>query len=87
MDALTHLEPVVLSSVHMDGTVSALTVQVQLLDEEVDCLKRESNSLRNDLTQVSPLTMNDVTLMMTQLEERVSRKYESQLQAHQKDYP
>ena len=41
-----------------------------------------NNSVRYELTQVSRLTMNDVTLMMTQLEERVSRKYESQLQAH-----
>ena len=46
VDALTPLEPVVLSLVDMDGIVSALTTQVQLLDEEVDCLKREKNSLR-----------------------------------------
>ena len=82
VDALTTLKPVVPSLVDMDGTVSALTTQVQLLDEEVDCLRREKNSLRHELTQVSRLPMNDVTLMMTQLEERVSRKYESQLQAH-----
>ena len=31
---------------------------------------------------MSRLTMNDVTLMLTQLEERFSGKYESQLQAH-----
>ena len=82
VDALTPLEPVVPSLVDMDGTVSALTTQVQLLDDKVECLRRENNSLRHKLTQVSRLLMNDVTLMMTQLEERVSRKYESQLQAH-----
>ena len=82
VDALTPLELVVPSLVDMDGTVSALTTQVQLLNEEVECLKRENNSLRHKLTQLSCLAMNDVTLMMTQLEERVSSKYESQLQAH-----
>ena len=76
VDAMAPLEPIVSSLVDMDGTVSALTTQVQLLDEEVECLKHENNSLRHELTQVSRLTMNDVTLMMTQWEERVSRKYE-----------
>ena len=69
VDALTPLEPVVPSLVDMDGTVSALTTQLQLLDEEVECLKLENNSLRHELTQVFRLTMNDVTLMMTQWEE------------------
>ena len=72
VDALTPLEPVVSSLFDVDGTVSALTTQVQLLDEEVECLKRENQSLRHELTQVSHLTMKDVTLMVTQLEERVS---------------
>ena len=82
MDALTALEPVVSSLVDMDGTVSALATHVQLLNEEVKCLKRENSSLRHELTQVSRLTMNEVTLMMTHFEEPVSRKNESQLQAH-----
>ena len=69
VDALTPLEPVVSSLVDIDGTVSALTTQAQLLDKEVECLKRENNSLRHESTQVCRLTMNDVTLKMTQLEE------------------
>ena len=77
VDALMPLEPVVPSLVDMDGTVSALTTQVQLLDEEVECLKRDNNSLRHELTQVSRLTINDVTLMMTQLETGICRKYDS----------
>ena len=72
VDVLTPLVPVVPSLVDMDGTASALTTQVQLLDEEVECLKRENNSLRHESTQVSHPRMNDVTLMMTQLEEPVS---------------
>ena len=66
VDALTALDPVVPSMVLMEGTVSALTTQVQLLDEEVECLKRETNSLRHELAQVSRLMINDVTLVMAQ---------------------
>ena len=82
MDILTPVEPVVPSLVDMDGMVSALTTQVQLLDEEIECLKRKNNSLQHELTQVSGLTMNDVTVVRAPLKERVSQKYESQLQAH-----
>ena len=65
VDALTPLERVVSSLVDVDRTVSALTTNVQLLDEEVECVKRENNSFRHELTQVSRLTMNDVMLMVT----------------------
>ena len=43
VDALTPLGPVISSLVDM-----ALTTQVQLLDEEVECLKRENDSLRHE---------------------------------------
>ena len=82
VDALTPFELVVSSLGDVDGTVSALTTQVQLLEEEVECFKRESHSLPHELTQVSRLVTNDGTLMVTQLEEQFPRKYESQLQAH-----
>ena len=67
VDALTPLEPVVPNLVDMDGTVSALTTQVQLLDEEVECLKRENNSISSVRREVSEVKL-DITRLCASLE-------------------
>ena len=54
--------------VAIDATVATLSTQVQLLDEEVECLKRENASLRQEIKQATPVTTHTVTLMIQQME-------------------
>ena len=82
VQALMPLEPLVPALVAIDGTVATLSTQVQSLDEEVECLKRENASLRQEIKQATPLTTHTVTLMIQQMEERMSQKYDGRLQQH-----
>ena len=79
VQALLPLTPHVSNLVRVEDTVSSLSTQVSLLDEEVECLKRENESLRQTIPKQSPLTMETVTLMIQQVEDRVTRKYDAQI--------
>ena len=55
VDALTPLELVVLNLVDMDGTVSALTTQVEFFDEEVQMFEARKNFIATRVeTSVPP---------------------------------
>ena len=75
-------EPLVPALVAFDGTLATLSTQVQLFDEDFECLKRENASLRQEIKQATPVTTHTVTLMIQQMEEPMSRKYDTRLQQH-----